>query len=683
MQNRMPSEHDPSPPIEEAPSKRRRLDIAAVQDPDTRKGKSRRKNACQSCRLRKIKCDNVRPSCGICQAVGSSCLYTDSFVEKVTLESVTELLSGKLDKLQDDMDLLQKYTQQRDGHPWEEASSTYRDHGDADSNLVNAEVSQTAQSSSEFQHIPAQRTTADAVLRWDIFEEKYPPSALIALHFARSDDRLSEAAGNLDEIFTVRDGVQGPNEEDVPALVESFLRNVHTKNPVLDADQLVRKARLVAGNGLGWDGWSCLVLLAAALGRIARPFEAVAAVPTSPTDDGRSNITWGSDMSRTAEALNSAEGYFGRTVERLEECMYWSCFKSEIELRVELPLPQSELASDYHPQMFPCPRSPARASVQGRGSSSAIVGAPDDQSVRPSSSTHAGDYPSPRDHVARLWNEEESWYYYLTEIALRRIGNRIINTFFRNNPSTWLDVKPLLRIALEFDTQVSAWSANLPTAMKQWETSDAIKRPEPGVLPEHGGNHVMQELSWALENRLLEVRSWLYQPFIYWLVHSRTACATLSVMANESDSFDRFVRVAAGDGIDNESATALYHLIVSGIECNLKILDMRSLRHRHHGLWYDLRSTMCAALLLLTILKSGKEAWIPGGAFVLRGRSNSHAGAEHFPIVGKIGHVMAAFEYWEGESPDLKQYRQVLEDVVASAYNVPNAHEAIDRHNLR
>ncbi|KAK4905857.1 hypothetical protein LTR49_024903 [Elasticomyces elasticus] len=264
-----------------------------------------------------MKCDNVRPSCGICQAVGSSCLYTDSFVEKVTLEFATKLLSGKLDKLQDDMDMLQKYTQRRDGHLREEASSAYRDHGDANSNLVNAEVSQTAESSSEFQHIPAQRTTADAVLRWEIFEEKYPPSALIALHFARSDDRLSEAAVNLDENFTVPDDVQGPNEEDVPALVESFLRNVHTKNPVLDADQLVRKARLVASNGLGWDGWSCLVLLAAALGRIARPFEAVAAVPTSPTDDDRSNISCGSDMSWTAEGLNSAEGYFVLACRRL------------------------------------------------------------------------------------------------------------------------------------------------------------------------------------------------------------------------------------------------------------------------------------------------------------------------------------------------------------------------------
>jgi hypothetical protein len=32
-------------------------------------------------------------------------------------------------------------------------------------------------------------------------------------------------------------------------------------------------------------------------------------------------------------------------------------------------------------------------------------------------------------HIKRLYNEEGSWYYYLTEAALRRIGNRIINAF--------------------------------------------------------------------------------------------------------------------------------------------------------------------------------------------------------------------------------------------------------------
>ena len=36
---------------------------------------------------------------------------------------------------------------------------------------------------------------------------------------------------------------------------------------------------------------------------------------------------------------------------RLEESMYWSCFKSESEFRVELPLPQSEISNYHHPNV--------------------------------------------------------------------------------------------------------------------------------------------------------------------------------------------------------------------------------------------------------------------------------------------------------------------------------------------
>ena len=37
----------------------------------------RRKAACQQCRARKVKCDNVRPMCGNCQLDGSGCIYVD------------------------------------------------------------------------------------------------------------------------------------------------------------------------------------------------------------------------------------------------------------------------------------------------------------------------------------------------------------------------------------------------------------------------------------------------------------------------------------------------------------------------------------------------------------------------------------------------------------------------------
>ena len=46
----------------------------------------------------------------------------------------------------------------------------------------------------------------------------------------------------------------------VPELIESFLRNVHTKNPILDAPALRLYASAMIENGLSWDGETCQVV---------------------------------------------------------------------------------------------------------------------------------------------------------------------------------------------------------------------------------------------------------------------------------------------------------------------------------------------------------------------------------------------------------------------------------------
>ena len=39
---------------------------------------TRRKNACQSCRIRKVKCDNQRPCCAFCLSSGVECVNIDN-----------------------------------------------------------------------------------------------------------------------------------------------------------------------------------------------------------------------------------------------------------------------------------------------------------------------------------------------------------------------------------------------------------------------------------------------------------------------------------------------------------------------------------------------------------------------------------------------------------------------------
>ncbi len=158
-----------------------------------------------------------------------------------------------------------------------------------------------------------------------------------------------------------------------------------------------------------------------------------------------------SPFSIAPEHLNTTD----RKSRRIEQSLYWSCFKSESEFRVELPLPQSEVSTWEYPSLFPSPPSPLATDIV---QSNTLDNEPNVESPLSTSHSVTDSVAAEleiRQHARRLCNEEESWYYYLTEIALRRIGNRIVNAFFRHEPTSWLNIKPLLRIAQEYEAQVS------------------------------------------------------------------------------------------------------------------------------------------------------------------------------------------------------------------------------------
>lgn len=398
-----------------------------------------------------------------------------------------------------------------------------------------------------------------------------------------------------------------------------------------------------------------------------------------------------------------------RKIKRLEQSLYWSCFKSECEFRVELPFPQSELSMGDYPNLFPSPPSPAPADNCSPSASDPLHGssvgneemALDSVALLYTSPNTTSEDHELRKHAKHLYNEEESWYYYLTEIALRRIGNRIINSFFCQDRSFWLNIKPFLRIAQEFEVQVSSWSANLPPAMQHLETTSVIRAPHLNSRRGCTGNHVSRELSWAIDNRLLEMQTWLYQPFLYYLVHVGVSPppptpgshpyykpavtdqyvrnghfdillnpypSTASPVADSPCSSFANMRPGVGETtpMDSEDLILLRSMVVSGIECNMKTLDVRSLGHRHHGLWFDLRSIMCASLTLLAVVKSGNAAWIPGGAEVLWGPNSGATYSKDLPmpIGGKIAKVLKQFSFWAAEAPDMLRYKVILEEVV-------------------
>ena len=366
--------------------------------------------------------------------------------------------------------------------------------------------------SRDYLQIPTCRTTADTVLRWPIWRDKFGADSLIDPIFHQSAiigtggrPAPESKTDPPDAIFQVSGGLRAPADERIPALIDNFLQNVHTKNPILDVEALVRHGRHSAENGLGWDAKSCLTLIACALGCVARPFDECLLIrnnelqhnSTATARSSQAQTQRESSASNYAKDLQLAESCFvlacrrlgllctgtiigaqchfmvgvylmytlrplpswnhfyqasisyqlylkslggpltgdstfphvhhlngsSRKQRRLEQSLYWSCFKSESEFRVELPLPQSEIAAFEYPNMFPSPPSPASpvneaVIVDGNTSPSSMHHFFDIQygaSMHALNRTDTGastiteDALEIRQHGKRLCNEEESW----------------------------------------------------------------------------------------------------------------------------------------------------------------------------------------------------------------------------------------------------------------------------------
>ena len=141
--------------------------------------------------------------------------------------------------------------------------------------VAAGQLSTEPEPSRDFSQIPPHRTTADTILTWSIFQGTFRENYLIEplLYDPEvSDPQIHQCGSDDRDTFTMINSLAPLEDQKIPSLVDNFLQNVHTKNPILDVETLVVKSREAATQGLSWDAWSCLLLLTCALGHIAKPF---------------------------------------------------------------------------------------------------------------------------------------------------------------------------------------------------------------------------------------------------------------------------------------------------------------------------------------------------------------------------------------------------------------------------
>ena len=63
----------------------------------------------------------------------------------------------------------------------------------------------------------------------------------------------------------------------------------------------------------------------------------------------------------------------------------------------------------------------------------------------------------PSQHVLERQQWQQNWFFYFTEITLRRIGNRVLNTLYKldSYPGAGLTITEIIRLVATFDKQLS------------------------------------------------------------------------------------------------------------------------------------------------------------------------------------------------------------------------------------
>ncbi|KAI5270037.1 hypothetical protein E4T47_06569 [Aureobasidium subglaciale] len=446
---------------------------------------------------------------------------------------------------------------------------------------------------------------------------------------------------------------RGFQEDDVLVLVESFLGRVHTKNPILDPTELRRMACGVAQRELQWDGPTCLVLLTCALTVISSPFARVSTIAD--------NEQYGNSCEDTPK-YSLAEYYYDEARKRIgllgngplaTECyfligvyemyslrpfqasvsfnracvtfqisnrrsfklseesallgshacrQYWSCLKSEqsvnhlaimlpmltltSEISVELQVPSSGLTSLNYTQSFPLP-------PESRDNDSCM-----------SASPTVIFYTSPEPFMERLPQVQGSWYYYLADIAARRILQRVVDSFYAGPIDLQLTtIASVIKAAEELSRQIEQWYQNLPAPI-------AFDYDMPAE----------DELAYHLQARTYELQERTYRPFLFFALH-----------------YD----------LDEATGNKVRSLAQKHSAVCVKLIRQWDIRHRHHGTWLMVRQSFNSALLLIAAHKAGLSG-LP---------------QEQFEETVRLS--VSTIRYWEREAADLKASRLILQDVMS------------------
>ncbi|KAH7368176.1 C6 zinc finger domain-containing protein [Plectosphaerella cucumerina] len=602
----------PSPTTEEPQSQTTAAQPARNSRPPPRGTASyqrrRAVKACQVCRARRTKCDNLKPSCSFCLKVGATCIQSP-----VDLSSFDPASLKILERLDDLEELLK--------------AASLGGESDDPYHKMRVVAQEPLQSAGRRDAHPIEMGMVvplglDAVLSWPCFsgarrspeqQQLQPPPPLLGA----STSPASSFLGGVDlEPVRVKD------------LLNSFFKYVHVKNPIFDEAATRRVVESTILNGIDWSPDSCLSLLICALGSIATPFgPSYETMPGTPAYGSAMSFFHAAQkrigtllclddilapqclflsgvfmmcifqptkawryfvqalahcqqlrfLSQEQQHLAAAVEQAGATprghheFDSLHQAVYWSAWKSERELRSAMRMADfspNDHGVNLYPSFFPTPPAPRP------GDASEMT--PDQQ------------------------REQTSWYFYLAEISLRRLAARIgddLETMQKTHPTRLAFLHAAASATPAYEAQIHEWINSLPPTLSfdaPPEDDDVCRF----VLRGHSQN-------------LFEM---IYWPFLV---------AHIDHLALEASILAPFTALAQ-KALDHHALRLA--------------VNEPGYRHRHHGTFPMMQSCSRSALALLAV------------ALHNRSEGGGHGTA-----------VVQLHEVWSGEVHELEETRYMLE----------------------
>ncbi|KAG4433504.1 hypothetical protein IFR05_011013 [Cadophora sp. M221] len=472
--------------------------------------------ACRTCRRRRTKCDNEQPACTSCIDLDIPCIYEEK--DKSTFDAASLAILQRLDGLEDLIRSTASGNTGSQAQPTDHVSSFATPKQPGSPALESPALERP--DASALCHI-----NIETVLCWPIFGDLNLDRRLDLRYLLQSSNPDSEpppVSITLDFENIV-----------APKLLKRFFEEVHIYNPVLEVEKVEEYVRYARFNGLGWDAPSCLLRIA--------------------SDEQSEEVT------------------------QLQESIYWTCFKSELELRLELNVANNSVWDLTYPSFFPSPPKGLKS------------------------------------------QNEAVWYFYLAEIALRRLGNRILNYIYQYQSSETSPAS-LVDAISNFEQQAEGWLTSLPPAL-------SLGNREGNVAAPQDTNDEHTALRFILSGHLIDCYEMMYWPFVVAAIHGTLLSDT------DSQSFAK-----------------------KGIEMCIQRIDKNETGFckRHHGTWLMIRSCTRSALVLVAASRAGLATLLPSGWETA------------------VGKVIDMLRYWKEEAKDVPDRLDILENLMKGQHVDPN-----------